>query len=141
MWEWMCQLASEQVWLMWALGALSAVTFVATLVGVPYFVVRMDEGYFLRERPSRQWVGGWSGVGQWLGLMGKNMAGLLVLLAGVAMLVLPGQGLLTMVIGLSLLDFPWKRGFERKLVGLRPLRAGIDLLRRRAGRAPLKLEP
>ena len=60
--------------------------------------------------------------------------------AGIAMLVLPGQGILTMLLGFILVDLPGKYRFERWLV-TRPLALrSINLLRRRAGHDPLVLE-
>jgi hypothetical protein len=56
----------------------------------------------------------------WLLRIAKNALGLVFLLAGIAMLLLPGQGVLTILIGLMLLNFPGKRGLERRIVG-RPI--------------------
>ena len=69
----------------------------------------------------------------------KNLCGVLVL-AGVAMLVLPGQGILTIVVGLMLLDFPGKFALERRLVGGRRYR-GNELDSAKANRPPLELPP
>jgi hypothetical protein len=49
----------------------------------------------------------------------KNALGVLFYLSGLAMLILPGQGLLTIFIGLVLLDFPRKRVLVRRLLGYR----------------------
>ena len=67
----------------------------------------------------------------------KNVAGLIFLLAGIAMLVLPGQGLLTILIGVSLLDFPGKRRLELYLVQKRPVLRAINWIREKAQRPPL----
>ena len=53
------------------------------------------------------------------------------------MIVLPGQGVLTMLIGVSLLDFPGKRQLERRLIGQRALLRTINKLRAKFGRPPL----
>ena len=53
------------------------------------------------------------------------------------MLVLPGQGILSILIGLSLLEFPGKRRFEAKLVGQPKVFQAINALRKRFDRAPL----
>jgi hypothetical protein len=59
--------------------------------------------------------------------------------AGIAMLVLPGQGLLTILIGFLMLDFPGKYRVEKWLVSRRRLLGAINWLRRRAGRVPLRI--
>jgi hypothetical protein len=81
----------------------------------------------------------WSVVG-WGLRLGKNLLGLVFVLAGLAMLVLPGQGLLTLLIGLLLLDFPGKRAIERRLVARPTLRAFLDRMRAKRGAPPLQLD-
>jgi len=69
--------------------------------------------------------------------LGHGIPGVLVLL-GVIMLVTPGQGLLTLLIGLLLLNFPGKYRLERWLV-LRPgVLRGLNWLRRRHGEPPFE---
>jgi len=53
----------------------------------------------------------------------------------------PGQGILTILIGLSLLDFPGKRNLELKLIRLRTVRKAINWIRARAQQPPLELPP
>ena len=52
---------------------------------------------------------------------------------------IPGQGLLTILIGLILLDFPGKRGLERRLVSRPSVLAAINRLRARFGRPAMEL--
>ena len=75
------------------------------------------------------------------GLVLKNALGLLLLACGIVMLVIPGQGLLTMLIGLMLMDFPGKRRLEARLVAVPSVRRSINWLRERAHRAPLAAAP
>ncbi len=67
----------------------------------------------------------------------------MMVLAGIvlAMPLVPGQGILTILIGLSLLDFPGKRKMELKLIRLRAVRRGINWIRARAQQPPLDLPP
>jgi putative transmembrane protein PGPGW len=69
----------------------------------------------------------------------KNLVGLAFVLAGVAMLVLPGQGILTIVIGLSLMNFPGKHVLERYIVQQPSILRAINWMRHRAGQPPLKV--
>jgi hypothetical protein len=73
-------------------------------------------------------------------LMGKNLLGYLLIAAGIAMLVLPGQGVLTILLGFILVDLPGKYRFERWLVTRPLVLRSINRLRRRAGRDPLIFE-
>ena len=70
----------------------------------------------------------------------KNVLGIVVVATGIAMLVLPGQGLLTILIGLTLLDFPGRRKLQLALLRERHVRRTVDRIRARAGRPPLELD-
>ena len=63
----------------------------------------------------------------------------LMVLVGVAMLLLPGQGILTILIGLMLLDFPGKRGLERRLVQQPAVWRAINWMRAKAHQPALEL--
>jgi len=70
-------------------------------------------------------------------LIGKNALGYILVVAGIIMLVLPGQGIFTILIGIMLLNFPGKYQLERWLATRGPVLRSINWLRQRAGRAPL----
>ena len=93
---------------LWWLGVSSIVLFLAFLIGIPLIIIKLPTDYFRRiglpmaqKRPlTRKHV---------IGLIIKHIVGLIFLVAGIIMLVLPGQGLLSIMIGLSLVYFPGKR--------------------------------
>ena len=89
--------------------------FFGTILLIPVIIIRLPVDYFLHDE-EHVWLEGYHPVVRYAGLVIKNTVGLVFLLAGIAMLVLPGQGLLTMVIGVSLLDFPGKRAIEHRLL-------------------------
>lgn len=127
-------LEDDQALVAWAVG-LSILMFVGSLIAVPIVVVQMRADFFVRDSkeqlprtPLRV-----------LRRLAKNVLGWVLLLAGIAMLVLPGQGLLTMALGLGLMDFPGKRGLQRWLVGLKGVGLSINWIRRRAEKPPLEL--
>jgi len=76
---------------------------------------------------------------RWTGLVLKNVVGVLLILAGIAMLVLPGQGLLTIVLGIMMLNFPGKRALELRLIRFPGVLRAINHLRARNQRPPLQL--
>lgn len=123
-----------------AIGVISGVFFVATLIAIPIILVRLPANYF-DERYPRSWMRDHHPVLRLIAHLAKNLAGAVFLLAGLAMLVLPGQGLLTILIGVSLLDFPGKRRMEAWLVGQRSVLKAINGMRARFGRPPLTIAP
>jgi hypothetical protein len=76
-----------------------------------------------------------------LARVGKNLAGVVLVLLGLVMALpgVPGQGILTMIIGLTLLDFPGKRAFERRLVSRPFVLRQLNALRARFRRSALEL--
>lgn len=119
-----------------ALVVFSAVGFIGSLIAIPLILVRLPPHYF-DERHPRKWMEGHHPALRMLGHILKNAAGVILLVAGIAMLVLPGQGILTMLIGISLVDFPGKRQLERKLIGQPTVLHTINKVREKFGRPPL----
>lgn len=122
----------------WVIG-LSVLTFVGSLVAIPILIVQMPADYFLRSEPAR---GSWRRrhpVVRVAVLIVKNVLGLALAVAGVIMLFVPGQGILAILIGLSLVDLPGKRAFELRLIGSPTVLHAINAIRAKAGHLPLRL--
>lgn len=133
--DWVAPLFTPEVGA--ALLAFSVVTVVATAVGVPWFFCRIEPDHFHDEqRLSMAFVPRGSFWRPVLLLL-RNVLGVVLIVLGVLMLVLPGQGLLTIIVGLLLLSFRGKRRFERWLISQETVFRGINALRRRAQRPPL----
>ncbi|MGY8769461.1 MAG: hypothetical protein ACKVH8_13665 [Pirellulales bacterium] len=122
------------------IAALSGVIFIGSLVVVPWLVVCMPEDYFAsRSRPDTPFTLRHPLLRSILWI-GRNLIGVLMIFAGILMLVLPGQGLLTIAVGFFVMDFPGKHKLERKVIRIRPIRKSINWLRRKANAKPLQLE-
>jgi len=116
----------------------SVVVLVLGALLVPLVVMRMPADYLLRDAHASRAQTRQSPL-RLIGVVLRNALGALLLVAGIAMLILPGQGILTILAALSLLDVPGKRRLERKLLALPAVRAVITAIRNRAGRPPLQL--
>ena len=125
--------------LIW-LTALSFVFFIGTLIAIPFILVRLPADYF-DVRVPRPWMQNHHPVLRVAGHVVKNAVGAVFVFAGFLMLFLPGQGVLTMLIGISMLDFPGKRKLEAKLVGQPTVLSVINSMRKRRGKPPLVLAP
>ena len=64
----------------------------------------------------------------------KNILGILLLLVGIVLLFIPGQGLLTIFTGLMLINFPGKRRLELYIVRKNTILRAINWIRTRAGK-------
>ena len=108
-------------------------------VGVFFAVIHMSPDYFAHKAPGEAT---WRRRHPFLRLLFrglKNVAGGGLILLGLVLLVLPGQGILTVLIGLTFLDFPGKRRLEIWIVQRPRIRHRVDRVRKKAGRPRLIL--
>ena len=120
---------------------LFLVTFTISLAIVSFILVRIPPDYFHKDRPRDLWSDRHPAV-RLLGLFAKNLLGVVLVVLGILLSIpgVPGQGLLTILLGIMLLDFPGKRGLEHKLVSRPQILATINGLRHRFGKPSLVLE-
>jgi hypothetical protein len=122
------------------LTALSIVFFVGSLIAIPFILVRLPTDFF-DTRVPRQWMEDHHPILRLFGHIAKNVLGAIFLFAGFLMLFLPGQGILTMLIGITMLDFPGKRRLEAKMIGQPALLSTINNMRQKFGKPPLTIAP
>src|SRR5262245_3703164 len=88
-----------------AIGFALFVVLAAVSVFVTVFiVVRLPADYFARRSPPPLFEGRHPAL-QIIGKVAKNFLGFALVVAGVIMLFTPGQGVLTILLGVMLLDF------------------------------------
>jgi hypothetical protein len=122
----------------WFMAVISIISFIGSLLLIPLLAIRIPEDYFAGKKRHR-WEP-WAHehpVIRWSLLIAKNALGYIFIILGIAMLVLPGQGILTILIGIMFINFPGKYQLERWVVMQGPVLKTINRLRHRAGRAPL----
>jgi Putative transmembrane protein (PGPGW) len=122
------------------LTALSIVFFVGSLIAIPFILVRLPTDFF-DTRVPRPWMENHHPVLRLFGHLAKNVVGAIFLFAGFLMLFLPGQGILTMLIGITMLDFPGKRKLEAKMIGQPAVLNAINGMREKFGKPPLTIAP
>lgn len=113
----------------WLTG-LGITLALVSLLALPVLVVLMPRDYFVAPRRPEPHKGPllWALRGL------RNTLALMLIVAGVLMLVLPGQGLLTLLIGIMVSTFPGKYRLERWLVRQKGVFYALNWIRRRAGR-------
>lgn len=132
--------ASRYAWLFIGMSLFSVVSAGVTMTLALRLIARLPSDYFVSEVRHESSLAHYPAVVR-LGLpMLKNILGFVFVVAGIAMLVLPGQGILTLIAGILLMNFPGKFALERWLVRKRRVRDAIDWLRVRAGQPPLILD-
>ncbi len=136
---------------------LTTAASVVYFIVISYLITQLDTRYFVRnkmvrkKRPSKKIIvkkisGDKASKTPHLTLMNSSVSlvvniakiivGVFLLVCGVVMLVLPGQGLITIVIGLSLIPFPGKNKIEQKLLSRKSVRSSLNWIRIKANKAP-----
>ena len=116
---------------------LSVLSISGAIIGLPLLLLSLPADYFSSDK--RHAISTGSGWQKGLLVTLKNLLGLFLLVTGIFMLVLPGQGLLTMFGGLILMDFPGKFRLERRLVLIPRVTRTVNWIRRRGGKPPFEL--
>ncbi len=113
------------------LGLFSLLTFVGSLIAVPWLIGRMRADYFVTHWQAVEGRHRRHPALALTTLVLRNGLGLVLVAAGLAMLLLPGQGLLTILIGVCVMDFPGKRRMLQRLVNVPQVRQGLNWIRRK----------
>jgi hypothetical protein len=119
----------------WALATL------ATLAVVAVVVVALPADHFLNRRQRPRAAS--SSVAGTLARAGRNALGLALIVVGLLLALpgIPGQGILTLLINLMLVDFPGRRRLERRLVAWPGVLPTMNSLRARFRQPPLRPPP
>jgi hypothetical protein len=109
------------------LGVISILVFVMSLIAIPAIIGKLPVDYFVTKNTACQ---------QPLHLrvirtVVRNTLGMVLICAGLIMLITPGQGLLSILAGVFISDFPGKRGFERWLVLKPSVKNSLNWIRRK----------
>jgi small-conductance mechanosensitive channel len=124
-------LTPEVLW--WVTGG-SLLTLLLVLLAVPWVVARLPADYFVAERRRRADESERAWHHPLLNIL-RNLLGAVLALLGLLMLLTPGQGLLTLLAGLLLMNFPCKYRLERWLVQRPGVFSGLNWLRGKVGKA------
>jgi hypothetical protein len=119
-------------------AAIAVTAFLVTTAAAVAVVVLMPADHFSRPPGQDDAVRRHPAL-RWTLIILKNVAGLLIVPLGVIMALplVPGPGLVFILVGLSLLDFPGKRSLERRLLAVHSVQRFLNRIRHRFGRPPL----
>jgi hypothetical protein len=125
---------------LWGVG-LYLVIFIGSTVLVAWLLIKLPATYFCDAAS----LGFWSDrhpILRWTGLLLKNVLGVLLVVLGGIMVFpgIPGPGILLLVLGIMLLDFPGKRRMEQWLIHRPIVLSAMNRLRQRYGKPPLVVE-
>jgi hypothetical protein len=142
MFDFVSEMISGLTWQRALLGVvLFLITFTGSLGLVSFILVKLPADYFCSHYDRQLWSGRAPAL-RIAAAIGKNVLGVLLILLGIIMALpgVPGQGLLTILLGVMLVDFPGKDRLERNLLHRPAIRNSIDKLRARFNKPPLLLD-
>ena len=118
------------------ISLVSLTIFIISILSIRWLVLLIPENYFkekknsiLKEKYFFYWV-----AFKFI----KNSLGYLLIIGGILMLVLPGQGILTIFVGMILSDYPGKYHIEKKIIQSSIILRTINSIRKKSGKKPLK---
>ena len=115
-------------------------SFFINLGIVSFILVKLPADHFSKKRKTKFWAGPRPAIHA-AKVIGKNIGGLLLVALGIVLSLpgVPGQGLLTVLLGIMLLDFPGRHRLEQKLLSKPSIVNTINRLRERFDKPPLQL--
>ena len=129
-------LSDYKIYLVW-LGTLSFVIFIFSLLSIKWLVALIPSDYFIKKNNSEFrsnypifWL---------VSIIIKNLVGYTLIVGGILMLVLPGQGLFTIFVGLMLSNYPGKFYIERKFIAIPSVLRAINWLRKKSNTPSIKI--
>jgi hypothetical protein len=128
-------------WQVLGAAALFVVTFAVSTAVVTFVLVKLPANYF-HSSHAREFLVERHPVLRAVGIFAKNLLGLALVGLGVIMAVpgVPGPGVLSILLGIMLLDFPGKRALETRIVSHPRVNAAVNALRARFSKPPLMLD-
>jgi hypothetical protein len=140
--EWIVHAWTTLTWgkVLFGLG-LFVISFAVSTALVSYALVKLPATYFHSSHSRDFWADRPRAL-RWSGLIMKNLVGLILIVLGVLMSLpgVPGPGIVTVLLGLVMLDIPGKRPFETRLVKRPSVLRTINRLREKFGKPPLVLD-
>jgi len=117
------------------MGIVSFVVFVVSLLLTPFLLGKIPQDYFIHTNQHKVEI---KHLGHFLIVVIRTLIGFVLLIAGIIMLVTPGQGIITILLGLFLMEFPRKRSLELKIIHHDPTFKILNWLRAKANKPPFK---
>ncbi|MDM5271845.1 hypothetical protein PGH07_06620 [Sulfurovum sp. zt1-1] len=119
---------------------IAIIVYTLSIILIPLIMILIPSDYFTHPKRQRFLWQKFPPVLQWAVIIIKNLLGVLLIVTGIAMLFLPGQGILTIIAGLMFVNFPCKYKVEKWIIQQPIVFHAINKIRQKAGKTPLKIK-
>jgi len=140
--EWLAELWVSFTWDRILIGVtLFLASLTVSFVSIAIVMVKIPENYF-SSHYTRDFLPNSSWAVRWGAVILKNILGVFLVILGVLLSLpgVPGQGVLTILLGLIMLDIPGKRPLEARIINRPAILSAINKLRDRYGKPPLVMD-
>ena len=129
--------SANEALLFWV-GIGSAVMLVGSIAALPWLVGRIPVDYFdHRKEPVHASLEQHPLLRFTIHLL-RNLLGAILIIAGILMIFLPGQGLLTLLLGVMMTHFPGKYRLEQWMIRQPGILPALNWFREKGGHTPLQ---
>tara|TARA_Y100001933_G_scaffold149926_1_gene148389 strand:- start:147 stop:560 length:414 start_codon:yes stop_codon:yes gene_type:complete len=126
-------LSENSIDIFFILGVSSLVILMISALSIGFFIKRIPYDYFVNDKRGMTHYRDRNPILWIITLTIKNLIGYCLILGGILMLVLPGQGLLTILVGLMLSDYPGKFKLEKRIIKTGFILRTVNWYRKKSG--------
>lgn len=140
--EWISNQWTALSWSNIGIGVgLFLISLTVSFAAIAIVMVKIPENYFSTHY-KRDFLPGSPWIVRWGAVIAKNILGIFLICLGIVLSLpgVPGQGILTILLGLIMIDIPGKRPLEAKIIERPAVRNAIDKLRAKYDKPPLVLD-
>lgn len=127
-------LVNNSEYLLSLLAGLSVITFFVSIFCIPLIIARLPRDYFKNPQDvvAKQYTP--ASIAKVIFFFLRNIIGFLLLTAGIAMLFLPGQGIITMIVGIGVMSFPYKQYLLYRITRPASIQTTMNWIRKKTGK-------
>ena len=140
--EWLTEFWYSLTWSKIALGVgVFLLSLAFSFAAIAVVMVKIPADYFSSDYKG-EFMKGSSWFVRWSAVIFKNLFGVFLILLGILLSLpgVPGQGILTILLGIIMIDIPGKRPLEARIIKRPKVRDAINNLRQRFNKPPLILD-
>lgn len=140
--EWLSQYWEKLTWTQIGVGGgLFLSSLVVSFLAIALVMVKIPADYF-SPNYSQKFMPNSTFLVRWGAVILKNLLGVFLIALGIVLSLpgVPGQGLLTILLGLIMVDIPGKRPLEARIIQRPTIQTAINGLRSRFNKPPLILD-
>lgn len=140
--DWLSDFWATLTWgkILFGIG-IFALSFALSFLSIAVVMVKIPEDYFSPQyernfMPGKPWLVRWSAA------IIKNAFGIFLVILGIVLSLpgVPGQGIMTILLGLIMVDLPGKRPLEARIIKRPAILSTINKLRVRYKKPPLQID-